>query len=80
MEVWKDDPDRLKEMDKEEKDAKVFGITVEQLRQQRRELGQLLTGPYAGCSPGFVQMMETDKWLGGFFKEVDFKNLSKDIR
>jgi hypothetical protein len=53
-----DDPERLAEMETEEKSAKSFGITVEQLRKQRRELGQLLTGPYAGCSRGFALMAE----------------------
>jgi hypothetical protein len=48
-------------MAEEERSARGFGITVEQLRQQRRELGQLLTGPYAGCSPDFADFMESSK-------------------
>lgn len=48
----------MSEAEKEIQDAKVFGLTVEELRTQRRELGQLVTGPYAGCSPAFAAMME----------------------
>ena len=55
---WYDSPTRLAEIEQEEIDAKLFGISIEQLRKQRRSLGQLLTGPYAGCSPGFARTIE----------------------
>lgn len=61
-----DDPVRLHEMAEEERASRSFGITIEQLRQQRRELGQLLTGRFAGCSPEFARTMilmeEYDSW------------------
>lgn len=66
----RDNPERLIEMREEERSARSFGITIEQLRQQRREYGQLLTGPYAGCSPGFASMMETSNQLEGLFAEL----------
>lgn len=53
----------------EERRARDFGITVEQLREQRRRLGQLLTGPYAGCSPGFARMMEGVKEVERIIRE-----------
>ena len=58
-EMTVDAPDRLAEMEREEKDARAFGITITQLRAQRRSLGQLLTGRYAGCQPGFARVMES---------------------
>lgn len=66
----KDDPVRLHEMVEEERSARSFGISVEQLRQQRRELGQLLTGPYAGCSPDFASFMESAKEVETFLAAV----------
>jgi len=68
--VWEDDSTKLAEQQEEEKSAKFFGITVEKLRQQRRECGQLLTGPYAGCSPGFARTMESIKELSALFKSL----------
>jgi len=56
-------------MEDEERSARSFGISVEALRQQRRDCGQLLTGPYAGCSPGFAVMMEQCREIGRIFKE-----------
>lgn len=67
---WEDDPARLAEQAEEEKAAKAFGVSVEGLRRQRRGLGQLVTGPYAGCSPGFARMMEQSKEISRFFAEV----------
>ena len=69
-----DSVERLAEMEKEEADARNFGITVEELRKQRRSLGQLLTGPYAGCSIGFASMMESQKEIAGFLAEVQADN------
>lgn len=53
-----DSRDRLTEIDREECDAQAFGITITDLRAQRRKLGQLLTGPYAGCNPSFAHSFE----------------------
>lgn len=66
----RDDPDRLVEMAEEERAARSFGVSVEGLRKQRRELGQLLTGPYAGCSPDFAEFMETSKEVSKFLNAV----------
>lgn len=65
-----DDPVRLKEMAEEERSARFFGISVEALRQQRRDYGQLLTGPYAGCTPDFARTMEAMKYISGVLAQV----------
>lgn len=69
-----DDPIRLEEMEQEERSAKGFGISIEKLRQQRRLLGQLLTGPYAGCSPEFAETMERVKDVERFLRETPLSN------
>lgn len=63
-----DDHRRLCEMEEEERSARAFGITITELRQQRRDLGQLLTGPYAGCSPDFARTMEAIKNIGDLIR------------
>jgi uncharacterized protein YdcH (DUF465 family) len=71
----KDDPVRLKEMEEEERSAKSFGISIEQLRKQRKSLGQLLTGPYQGCSPEFADLMERMKQVDSLFKEINHETV-----
>ena len=57
------------QLDENEKSAaRFFKITVEELREQRRSLGQLTEGPYAGCSPTFAQMMEGCKEVSRLLK------------
>ena len=65
-----DDHARLKEMAEEEESATFFGLSVEGLRKQRRDCGQLITGPYAGCSPDFARTMESIISVGELIREA----------